>query len=198
MSRRRLVVLGSLLLIASGALLLGRHVTLAIKAVLAEHLIDRAVVAHLTDARVHRPWGWADTYPIAVLEVGRLGVRRVVLEGASGESLAFGVGHVGGTAAPNAPGNCALAGHRDRAFAFLRDLRPGDIITVRTFGAVRAYVVDGSRVVPWDGIGVLDPTPLDTLTLVTCYPFGGLRRSPWRYVVTARAASPRSSPATIS
>jgi len=124
MSRGRLILLGSLLLIGVGGLLLGRHGYLAAKAVVADRLIDRAFLAHLADGRIHRPWGWADMHPIAVLEVGRLGVRRTVLRGASGESLAFGVGHVDGTAPPNAPGNCVLAGHRDRAFAFLADLKP--------------------------------------------------------------------------
>jgi len=198
-SRRRLVLLAPLLLIGSGSLLLGRNGYLAAKAALAERLIDRAFAAHLTDGRVHRPWGWADTHPIAVLEVGRLGVRRIVLNGASGESLAFGAGHLDGTAPPNTPGNCVLAGHRDRAFAFLADLKPGDTLTLRTYGAARVYIVDGVEVVPKGETGVLDPTPQDRLTLLTCYPFGGLRRSPWRYVVTASAAGSRSPhPTTIS
>jgi len=188
--RRFLLFAALLLLLGSGGFLIGRRGYLGAKGMLAERLIDRALKAHLTDGRPHRPWSWADMHPIASLEVERLDVRRNVLRGASGESLAFGVGHVDGTALPNAPGHCVLAGHRDKGFAFLEDLRPGDSMIVRTFGRVREYVVDGIRIVPRTATGILDPTPEDRLTLVTCYPFGGLLRSPWRYIVTAGAAGP--------
>jgi len=59
--------------------------------------------------------------------------------------------------------------------------------------------VDGIRVVPRDQTDLLDPTPQDRLTLLTCYPFGALLRSPWRYVVTASAVDSRSQePTTVS
>ena len=184
-SRRAWLLAAGLLLLVPGGLLLGRHGYVEAKAALAQHLIDRALEAHLRDGRPHRPWAWADTCPIAVLEVERLGVRRVVLRGATGESLAFGTGHVDGTALPNARGHTVLAGHRDRGFAFLRDLRPGDRLSVRTAEAVRDYVVDGTRVVAATDVAVIADTPEDRLTLLTCYPFGGLLPSPVRFVVTA-------------
>jgi len=198
MTQRHLLLLGPILLLASGGVLVGRHGYLAAKAVLAGRLIDRALADHLRDGGTHPPWSWADMHPIAVVEVGRLGIRRIVLRGASGESLAFGVGHVDGTALPNTPGHCVLAGHYDRAFSFLEELERGDILSVRTFDSVRDYVVDGIRVVPRTDTDLLDPTPEDRLTLVTCYPFGGLLRSPWRYVVTALPVRSRpASPTTI-
>lgn len=185
MRRRVVLLLGTLLLLGPGCFLLGRRGYLEAKAVLAGRLIDRAFAAHLVDGRPHRPWAWADMHPIAVLEAGRPGVRRTVLRGASGESMAFGVGHLDGTALPNGRGHCVLAGHRDRAFAFLADLQPGDTLRLRTASAVRNYLVDGIRIVPLSDVGVLEPTPEDRLTLLTCYPFGGLTRSRFRYVVTA-------------
>ena len=54
------------------------------------------IVRHLADGEAHPPWRWADTSPIARLEVPRLGVRRVVLAGATGAVLAFGPGHIHG------------------------------------------------------------------------------------------------------
>jgi sortase A len=170
-----------------GFALLGRDGYLKAKGFLAQRLIERALAAHLRDGRPHRPWSWADTYPIALLELDRLDVRRGVLAGASGTSLAFGVGHIDGTARPNTPGNCVLAGHRDREFAFLEEVRPGDVLRLRTADSAREYVVDGTSVVArTDGV-TLQSAGHDRLTLVTCYPFGGLLRSPWRYVVTATA-----------
>jgi len=109
-----------------------------------------------------------------------------VLAGASGTSLAFGAGHIDGTAPPNAPGHSVLAGHRDREFEFLRDLAPGDVLRLRTPGAVREYLVDGAGVVPRDDGTALQPTAGDRLTLVTCYPFDAIEPGgPLRFVVTA-------------
>lgn len=190
MRARRILATGAVLLLGAGAVLVGRRGYLEAKGLLARHLIDRALTAHLQDGRPHRPWSWADTYPFAILELDRLDVRRTVLAGASGTSLAFGVGHIDGTAWPNSAGNCVLAGHRDRAFAFLEDVRPGDVVRLRTRGAVREYVVNRAGVVARTDATVLQATGDDRLTLVTCYPFDGLLRSPWRYVVTAVATGP--------
>ena len=189
MRAHRLLFAGAVLLLGAGGALLGHRGYLEAKAILAGRLIDRAFAAHLRDSKAHRPWTWADTYPIAILELERLGIRRSVLAGASGTSLAFGVGHIDGTAWPNAPGNCALAGHRDRTFAFLEQVRPGDVLRLRTAGSIREYVVDGAAVVARTDTGALQPAGDRRLTLVTCYPFNGLLRSPWRYVVTASAVA---------
>ena len=199
MRARSLLLAGAVLLLGAGGALVGQRAYLEAKALLAQRLIERAFAVHLRDGRPHRPWSWADTYPIAVLTLDRLGIRRSVLAGASGTSLAFGVGHIDGTALPNAPGNCVLAGHRDRAFAFLEEVRPGDALRLRAAGSVRDYIVDGTGVVARTDSETIRTTGDDRLTLVTCYPFGGLLRSPWRYVVTASAARPGGSGAiTIS
>lgn len=185
MGRRLGATLGGLLLI-SGSVLLGEQGWLAVKAVIAERLIGRAFAAHLADGEVHRPWSWADTYPVARLSVPRLGLARIVLAGASGASLAFGPGHVSGTSSPNGDGNCGLAGHRDSWFSFLQELRLGDEILLETRERSRRYVVSDLSVRSmWDG-EALAPAEQTRLTLITCYPFGGLRRSALRYVVVAR------------
>lgn len=190
MTRRAVLVPAAILLLVPGGLLLGRFGYLEAKAALASRLIDRALAAHLRDGQLHRPWAWADMHPIALLQVGRLRVRRAVLRGATGESLAYGAGHVDGTAWPNARGHSVIAGHRDRGFAFLKNLRPGDRLRLRTADAVRDYVVDDIQVVPATDVAAIADTSEDRLTLLTCYPFGGLLRSRLRYVVTAAAQGP--------
>ena len=184
--RACLGVLG-LLPLAVGAGLLWEQGWLAVKAQLAASLIDRAFDAHLEDGRVHRPWRWADTHPIARLEVPRLGIRRHVLAGSSGSSLAFGPGHVDGTALPNRPGNSALAGHRDSWFAFLEQLRLGDELQVTTRDASQSYRVTELGVLSMWDTGALEPTADTRITLITCYPFEGLLRSPWRFVVVGQS-----------
>src|SRR5450759_385652 len=54
------------------------------------------------------------------LEVPRLGLSVIVLEGDDSRALNLGLGHIPGTPLPWANGNSALAGHRD---TFLRPLR---------------------------------------------------------------------------
>lgn len=177
----------ALSLAVAGAGLLGRQGYVRAKGLLAEQLIGRAFAAHLADGRPHPPWSWADIYPIAELGVQRLGVRRPVLTGASGSSLAFGLGHVDGTAAPGQPGNCVLAGHRDSWAEFMQELEVGDTLSLRRHGGERQYRVQAAEVVDKQAGHVLARSTDRRLTLVTCWPFGGLTRGRERYVVHAIA-----------
>jgi len=185
---RRALLAGGLLLATAGGVLLAEQGWMAAKARVAEALIARAWSAHQADGAVHRPWSWADMHPVARLEVPRLEVARVVLSGATGATLAFGPGHVHGTAEPGGHGNCVVAGHRDGSFAFLERLRVGDTVVLETRDGAAHYLVERRAVVTrWDA-EALEPTDGRRLTLITCYPFGGLRRSDLRYVVTCRPA----------
>ncbi len=151
--------LGAVLLAAAVALG-GDGLWLHAKAVLAQALLAHAwSAAEAGDARP-RPWPWADTWPVARLEVPRLGIEEIVLAGASGRVLAFAPGHVDGTPLPGEPGNAILAGHRDTTFRFLERLRPGDRIRTRLpDGRETLFTVDSTRVQdaadPWafDGPG---------------------------------------------
>ena len=180
---RRVWIAAALALLAAGGFLVFEQAWLSVKARIAAEWIDAAFEAHLEDGETHRPWNWADTHPVARLEVPRLGIRRTVLSGASGSSLAFGPGHVHGTASPNGRGNCVLAGHRDSWFAFLQDLRVGEEIRLQTRGETGRYEVAGlERVSMWN-LDATAATGEDQLTLITCYPFDGLTTSNWRYIV---------------
>ncbi|MCK4412971.1 MAG: class GN sortase [Candidatus Eisenbacteria sp.] len=173
-------------------MLLGEQLYLSAKGFLAGQLIGRAFAAHLNDRAAHPPWPWADFHPIARLEVPRMGVRRHVVTGGSGTSMAFGIGHLDGTAMPNAPGNCVLVGHRDTWLRFLRALETGDLLHVTTAGETRGYQVSAIEVVDHTDETIIDPARRG-LTLVTCYPFDGWRGSPWRYAVLCRPLSRRGS-----
>jgi sortase A len=176
-------------LLAVGAWHGGRATWIEAKAHLAQALIRWAW--HQTSARDGdaRPWPWADTRPVARLLVPGRGVDTYVLAGASGRTLAFGPGHVDGTARPGAPGNAVISGHRDTHFRFLRRLRVGDAVVVeQPDGFRRRFVVAGTRVVDERDLSIVGEAGDTRLTLVTCYPFDALRpRGPLRYVVVARA-----------
>jgi sortase A len=180
---RALLRLVAGLLFGAALLLFGEQGWLTAKACAARVLIDRAFEAHLADGKIHLPWAWADTHPLATIRVPRLGIRRVILAGASGSSLAFGPGHLDGTAQPNGVGNAVVAGHRDGAFAFLCELRRGDLVQVTTKDARVDYRVREVFVTSmWDG-EVTAPSTSAELTLVTCHPVGGVLPTDARLVV---------------
>jgi sortase A len=175
----------------AGAGLLADGLWIPAKAALAQQLLERAFAAGRAGGAPVRPWPWADFAPIARLRVPRLGVSVVALSGAAGATLAFGPGHLAGSAAPGEAGNTVLAGHRDTHFAFLQRLRGGDRLRLETpDGRARDYRVVAARVVHERETEWTAPTEDARLTLVTCWPFDALLPGgPWRFVVRADAES---------
>jgi sortase A len=177
------------LLLALGGWQLGQGVWIHAKALLAQQLLQQAWAESLSGEQRARPWPWADTWPVARLRVNRLGVDQILLAGASGRSLAFGPGHVSGTAEPGSMGNSVLSGHRDTHFRFLKELQDGDQLEIQLpDGRFARYAVTRAQVHHQDEVWLLAPTPVSRLTLVTCYPFDApIPGGPLRYVVTAKA-----------
>jgi sortase A len=120
------------------------------------------------------------------IEIPRLGVRAMIVDGTTSACLRRAVGHIEGTPLFGQPGNVGLAGHRDTLFRGLRGTRIGDQIEVRTLDGRYTYVVDGIQIVNPDDVQVLDASASRTLTLVTCYPFDYVGAAPRRFIVHAR------------
>lgn len=182
------------LLAAVGALCVGRAAWLPTKALVGQVLLERAWHAVKNGGERVRPWPWADTWPVARLEAPEHDVTLIVLRGAQGESLAWGPGHVDGTAQPGRPGNAALGGHRDTSFRFLRDVIRGEHFVVERADGVRVvYEVTDTAIVDQSDTRALAPSSGQMLTLVTCYPFDTpIPGGPLRYVVRAQASSTAS------
>ncbi len=124
------------------------------------------------------------------LEIRRLGLSAIVLEGSDSRTLSLGVGRIAETADPGQDGNVVLSGHRDTFFRPLRQIRTGDRVTLRTpLGSYR-YVVEWTAVVDPSDIASLKATPDRSLTLVTCYPFRYVGPAPQRFIVRARQVAP--------
>jgi sortase A len=179
----------ALLLLAAGGWQFAYGAWIQAKAWLAHELIAHAWSRTLQGAAAAKPWNWADTWPVAKLSVPRLDVDRYVLAGADGQSMAFGPGHVRGTARPGAPGNSVIGGHRDTHLAFLRRVRIGDTLVVERVDAARvSYRVVAADVLDRRETWVAKQEGPTRLTLVTCYPFDALGADgPLRYVVVALA-----------
>lgn len=172
----------------SGVWQIGLGAYIHAKAILAQLLLETAWSETIRTNKEVKPWPWADTWPVGRLTVPGLGISRIVLAGASGESLAFGPGHLFGTAMPGNTGNIVIAGHRDTHFRFLQELKPGDEIRLQTeSGVTNSYRVCDIRIIMQDDYKYLYPAGTNVLTMVTCYPFDAIQPGgPLRYVVTAR------------
>src|SRR5262245_31427082 len=133
---------------------------------------------------------------IGRIEIPRLGVSAMVLEGASGRALRRGVGHVASTAFPGERGNVALAGHRDTYFRKLAKTTRGDRIWLRTPDGTFQYVVQEVLIVPPKRGDLIERGHAPELTLVTCYPFHYVGPAPKRFVV--RATLDKSSSETLA
>ena len=123
---------------------------------------------------------------IGEIQVPRLQLKAIVIQGDSHTILRRAVGHIPETALPGTPGNVVLAGHRDTFFRPLRNIRLGDAITLETPNGAFQYLVESTEVVPATDVEVLNATAGRTLTLITCFPFDYIGPAPNRYVVRAR------------
>jgi sortase A len=124
------------------------------------------------------------------IEIPRLFLSVVVVEGVDKTSLRRAVGHIPGTALPGEAGNVGLAGHRDTFFRALKDLKIKDEIQVSTLHGNFQYEVVSQRIVQPQDVWVLAPSDENVLTLVTCYPFYFVGPAPKRWIVRARQVSP--------
>ncbi len=168
-----------------------------IKATLAQHLIQQAWQKTLIEPnRIHKPWPWADTWPVARLQVPHLNQDLYVLSGIQGNALAFGPGYqnvsanrealnpLSSTPAPSNEATLLIGGHRDTHFRFLQHLQAGDAVHLQdSQSRWHHYEVEGANVV--DSRQPYFAPAQPQLLLVTCYPFSALTSGPQRYVVSA-------------
>jgi sortase A len=127
-----------------------------------------------------------DDSSVSRIEIPRIGISAMVVEGVGSNDLSLAVGHIPGTALPGAPGNVGIAGHRDTFFRNLGSIQRDDVITLKTYKGSYQYTVDTIEIVEPDNVQVLSTSRTPILTLVTCYPFHYLGPAPRRFIVKAR------------
>ena len=111
------------------------------------------------------------------IEMPKIGVDVVVVEGTSASALRAGAGHYPETPLPCELGNVAIAGHRTtygKPFANIDRLGPGDVIVLETpVGSCTYEVSRAPFVVLADERSVVANTPGHAgLTLTSCHPKG--------------------------
>ncbi len=176
-----------LLLLLFGATQVGRGGWIYAKAILAQYLLADAWDKTLTDNAFHKPWPWADTWPVGRLTAPQLATDVIILSGDHGEALAFGPGHHSRSAMPGTAGTILIGGHRDTHFNFLQALRSGDLVRLQSSrGEWADYRITGMTIADARTDLVLASDTHSRLVLVTCWPFDSIvTGGPLRYVVDA-------------
>lgn len=187
----RRTVLAALVAVA-GIGCLGWAVAIVGKAQAGQWLLERAWQRAQSTGVAPAPWPWADTRPVARILAPAQGGDVLVLAGAHGRTLAWGPGHLDGTAAPGTPGQSVVTAHRDTHFRFLERVAIGDGLVVERADGVRVgYRVVATRVADESQLDIPREVDRPTLTLVTCWPFDAVAPGgPLRYVVVAEASVP--------
>jgi sortase A len=111
------------------------------------------------------------------IEIPKLGVNVVVVQGIDENSLKAGAGHYPETPLPCNVGDVAIAGHRTtygKPFANIDRLAPGDEIVLKTPIGSCVYRVSQTpfAVLPTDWTVVANTPGQFTLTLTACHPKG--------------------------
>lgn len=130
------------------------------------------------------------------IEISRIGLSAMIMEGIDDKTLRRAVGHFPGTELPGHQGNFVIAGHRDTFFRPLRKIRLDDEITLTTLHGSYRYRVDSTRVTQPEDISALDNSDdASMMTLVTCFPFEFVGHAPQRFVVRAHRILDAANPA---
>jgi sortase A len=187
--RRKARLWLTVLLACAGFACLSDGLYINAKAALAQVLLHAAWDRTQKSGADAKPWPWADTHPVARLIAPAHDADVLVLSGAPGQTLAFGPGHLDGSALPGSPGNSVITAQPDTHFRFLQRVVAGDSLVVegrdsahRHFHVRRTYVAD------FRALRIPRNVPVPTLTLVTYFPFDAINPGgPMRYVVVAEA-----------
>jgi len=156
------------------------------KAHMAKWLIANAWESTLAQQTNIKPWPWADTWPVAKISFPNKETF-YILAGSTGNSLAFGPGHISNTALPGTPGASVIGGHRDTHFALLEHISPEQTINIQNQqGQWQKYTINKTWVANSNTEPLLINDKENSIHMITCYPFRTLQaRGPERFIAYA-------------
>jgi sortase A len=173
------------LFLAAAVLLLGYYSFVMVDAWAFEKRENRALERLLNNQATPGPPAIATSGLLGRLDIQRLGISVILVEGISSKVLRRAAGHIPGTALPGQPGNVGVSAHRDTFFRPLRNIKQNDVITLTTMLREYRYRVVSTKIVGPNDVAVLDGGGNEILTLVTCYPFYFVGSAPDRFIVRA-------------
>jgi len=131
--------------------------------------VERQVAAEARAYRVSLQTG----DPVGRLQIGRIGLKMVVVQGTDHETLKKGPGHYEPSALPGEGHLIYVAGHRTTylaPFAHINDIKVGDYITFSVPYATFTYRVQRHYIVRSDQLSVLRDHGSEILRLQACHP----------------------------
>lgn len=194
--KRNRSTFASAMIIAFMSWQFGQAGWIAAKAELAQWLIadawQQSLASTDADQSIQKPWQWADTWPVARLQAPAHNADFYVLEGDSGNALAFGPGR-NRSSRFLGEGTSVIGGHRDTHFRFLKDSKLGEPLRVQSLsGEWLDYTISDREVIDIRDQSLQANLDEQQLILVTCYPFDTLiSGGPLRLVVTAKLIEKR-------
>jgi sortase A len=125
---------------------------------------------------------------IGVIEIDRIGLNAVFLQGTGTGTLQNGPGHYPKTSLPGQPGTVAIAGHRTTylaPFRHINEIEDGDEIRLELPYAAFTYVVEKHEIVDDSAVQIVDPVGYERLVLTACHP---LHSAAQRWAIFAKLA----------
>ena len=123
---------------------------------------------------------------IGRIEIPRIDLDIVVVQGTDTASLQKGPGHYKATSIPGQPGTVAIAGHRTTYLAPFRqidEIEDGDEIRIEMPYGAFTYVVEKHEIVDPGQVEIIEPVGYERLVLTACHP---LYSAAQRYAVFAK------------
>jgi sortase A len=110
---------------------------------------------------------------IGRIEIPRIDLDIVIVQGTDTASLRKGPGHYKATSLPGQPGTVAIAGHRSTYLAPFRrinEIQDGDEIRLEMPYAAFTYVVEKHEIVDPGDVEIIEPVGYERLVLTACHP----------------------------
>jgi sortase A len=126
---------------------------------------------------------------IGRIEIPRIGVGTVVIQGTDSTSLQKGPGHYPETAFPGQGKTIGIAGHRTTYLAPFHDIdkiQQGDDVIIEMPYATFTYEVNSTDIVEPSAVEIVDDVGYERLVLTACHP---LYSAAQRYAIFARLES---------
>ena len=170
---------------AGGGYFSFQAIKIEVKAKLSQVLLEYTWNKSLKENKSYKPWPSFDGIPILKLKIPRYNISQIVLEGTSGQALAFGPAFHQETYLPSSKKITAISSHRDSHGEYIKNLEIGDILKLQDLDKNwHTYKIEEFLIV-----NVKDAVTIskrNRLLLITCYPFDALLSgTPLRYIVSA-------------
>lgn len=140
------------------------------KAIFGQWLIENAWEKTLLNREQHLPWPWADTYPVAKMNVPHLEKEFFVLQGATGEAMSFGPGMSTYLDENDQLAVILIQAHQDTHFSFFPELKAGDVLELQLAESseLQRFVVQQKQRVKRPEIQLNETFENPVLILSTC------------------------------